>query len=76
MPRVDFGDPGEAVPSIPRRLIVAPQSSEDDLRTNRFTALRVSEEDSAQQRVQVTLFPVMGGSQSQGMPGQCRRGCG
>ena len=72
-PRVDFSDPGETVLSIPRRLIVAPQSSEDDLRTtNRFAALR-AEKDSARQRVRV---PVMGGSQSQGMPGQCRRGCG
>ena len=48
-PRVDRGDPGETVLWIPRRLRVAPQSLEDDLRTtNRFAALRAPEEDSAQ----------------------------
>ena len=37
-PRVDRGHPGETVLWIPRRLRVAPQSLEDDLRTNKHSA--------------------------------------
>ena len=53
--RVDHGD--ETVLWIPRRIRVALQSLEDDLRTgNRFAALRAPEEDSAQA---ASLGPVV-----------------
>ena len=71
-PRVDHGDPGETVLWIPQKAQGGPTVPEDDWKTaNRFVALREPEEDSAQ--AESPGLVVLGW---QGIPSQCRRGCG